>query len=76
MADFVSDSNLTPFSARMLGTSLSIAIEEAYAATCYVSEHADEFGVDRHALQSLATAWAATWQPSYHSLQSKGLVLK
>jgi len=23
-----------------------VAIEEAYAATCYVSEHADEFGVD------------------------------
>jgi acetyl esterase len=27
-----------------------VAIEEAYAATCYVSEHCEEFGVDARRL--------------------------
>ena len=51
-----------------------VAIEQAYAATCYVSEHAEEFGVDATRLAVLAIAQAATWPQSCRYLQSNSLV--
>ena len=53
-----------------------VAIEEAYAATCYVSEHAQEFDIDATRLAVAGDSVGGNMQRSCRFLQSKGLVLQ